>query len=146
MKATEDDYTNGMTSTKEPGTCCIATMEILRESCRAAILLSGTNQSLQILANVSFLTLQSCPRHCYVFQLANQRAAQCVLRQIIDAPGSADKFIVFIHYYGILIALPCPRVTCCCVIFKKCCCMCTDTLRTLISYVLLTVVSQVCSR
>ena len=120
-----------------------------KRECRAAILQSGTSQSLQIRANVSFLALQRCPRHCYVSQLANQRAAQyvCMLCQIIDAPGSADKLIVFMHDTGILIALPCPCVMCCCVILEKCCCMCKDTrLRTLISYVLLTVVSLVCFR
>ena len=41
---TEDDYTNGKTSTKDykPGTCCIATVKILGENCRA---MDGSNAS-----------------------------------------------------------------------------------------------------
>ena len=60
----------------------------------AAILLSGPNQGLHIVASVSSLrALQACPRHRY-----SRRAAQYIrtLWQIIDAPGSLSELTVFI--------------------------------------------------
>ena len=58
----------------------------------------------------------------------------CTMPCIIDAPRSASKYIVFIYYVEILIALPCPRVTFCCIIIEKHSYTCMETrLRTLIS-------------
>ena len=95
----------------------------------AAILLSGPNQGLHIVASVSSSrALQACPRHRY-----SQRAAQYIrtLCQIIDAPGSPSELIVFI---ALLLVLPCSCVMFCCVIFEKCFYTCADThLHTLIS-------------
>ena len=49
-----------------------------------------------------------------------------MLLRVITTDGSASE-LVFMHYVGILIALPCPRVTFCYVISETCCCVCVDT-------------------
>ena len=42
----------------------------------------------------------------------------CMLCRIIDAIRLVSELIVFMHYVGLLIALPCPRVTFCCVVLE----------------------------
>ena len=61
MATTEDDYADKTISTKEyePRTCCMSTVKILGQCCRAVdgsnASGSGLNQGLLIVANVSFL-------------------------------------------------------------------------------------------
>ena len=62
-----------MTSSKEykPGTCCVASIKILEESCKAV---AGSNVSKWPKSRfakslfLSLLVLQGCPRHCYTSQ------------------------------------------------------------------------------
>ena len=130
MTPTEDEYVNRTASTKEyePRTCCMATVEILGERCRDVndrnapkyfkSRFAATYTMLQ-----TFLysrAMQGCPRHRYKSWLANCKAVQyvCMLCQIIDAIRLISELIVFMHYVGLLIALPCPRVTFCCVVLE----------------------------
>ena len=64
--------------------------------------------------------MQGCPRHRYKSWLANCKAVQyvCMLCRIIDAIRLVSELIVFMHYVGLLITLPCPRVTFCCVVLE----------------------------
>ena len=95
MTPTEGDYADRRTSTKvsEAGVCCIAIVRILGKSCRAV---DAPNQ-------------------------ANRRAVQYVHcgDSLNLTMRVASKLIVFMHYVRILIALPCLRVTFCCIILGK---------------------------
>ena len=56
----------------------------------------------------------------------------------LEVPGSASELIVLMHYMGMLLELPCLRVTFCCIILDKYRYTCADTqLPTPTSYVLL---------
>ena len=119
---TEDDYTDGTTSTKEyePGTCCIDTMIGVGESCTAV---DGSNtpkwsnwiKVCRLLQTfLSSRALQGCPRHSYKSCLAYWRAAQyvcCAESSKIRWFGLANELRVFMYYGGMLIALPSPLVT-----------------------------------
>lgn len=93
---TEDDYTNGKTSTKEyePGTCCIATVRILGEGCRAV---DGSNARKWPNSRFAYCckhffsqALQGRPRHHFRSRLAkraDRRAAQYAsFAERLDAP------------------------------------------------------------
>ena len=84
MKATEDDYTDGTTSSKEykPRTCCIAYVIILGESCSAVVGSNPPKWSKSRFADCCerFFSRWHCrgPRHRYNSRLAYWRAAQYV--------------------------------------------------------------------
>ena len=67
----------------------------------------------------SLCALLGRPRQRFYSWLANWRAAQYVWCTKSDTPESVPKLIVIIYYGWILLALPCPGVTFCCVCFRK---------------------------
>ena len=94
-------------------------MERAVELWMTAMLISGPNQGLHIVANIV-----PC-RHCrgvlgivlgHDWETKKLRNT-CIFET--DAPRSMSWLVVFMHHVGILITLPFPRVTFCCVISEN---------------------------